>query len=999
MRGVLLAKRSTHRLPIALALAIGLGSLLPPAHAALAPMDWSRLETLIERRAYRVAREELTGDLAALLGEDRHRGSYYLGMVERRLGDAPAAQVRLQAIPTHSLWYPRAQKELAALHRAAGDDAKADALLMALQGMLTGPERDALRLELADAYFERTRYAAALELYRGVFDEGAGAGEREHAAFAIGWCYERLANPARAIWSWREAVRLFPRSAQVVPARLMLSNQYLKLGKPLLASDELMALAKDSTDPELVARAQFLAGEGYAMAGNWRMARSTYALVKPGTRWSEPAEYAEAYARWQLGDAKGAKPLLDRWLGKYPKSIARPAVLYALGRVSLELASPDQARAAFEKAADTTPNQYAELALFGLADLDYNDKRYQACADNARKLLKAYPNSAQRGPTRWLLAESLLALKRYGEAIAVYSDMAKSEGDLSFLEGKGDAVTFRLGLAHFRTGDFPSAASFLKDVVDSRYGEDALYWLAEATYRTGDYQGAVNHYARFLKAHPGSGLAAEAAYGQGYAAYQLQRYDQSLRSFKQAAGGLKGAMRQDALLRLGALQLHQHDWAGANATYDQLYSSQLDAEALPDVLYGLAYANFRMGASAEAARWAATFHERFAAHAKINRVRSIAGQAHFRLGKFTEAVSHFEAILTDDKATPEERSDAEARIGAAYYNAGLLEKAIAAYESIYTDTKRSEADRAELAHPLTQAKLAKGDFDGAMEIAVRQATGSIWAGDALYRIAQGYLDKKRPSEAVKALSTIDSPTLDQRYLLSVAYRSAGETEAGLSTLDSIARIPGPRQVDWLAELAERYLEVGNPGQAKDVYALLAKQSPKHPALLKGSIAIAAAYAKNGKDDLALTAYEELAKRLGGTGEVAMAAYLRMGQIELKRGNFTEAAVAYRQAEKASKAGTLSAVQARYWLGYTLVAARRYEDAANELAKLKVPANVGPEWQALAWLKQGEAYEHLRRWKDATRIYQLLAGNAKLPAAERGEARERLKWIDQNVNRR
>ncbi len=995
-----MAKRSTHRLPLALAIAIGLSSFGLPAWAASAPMDWSRLETLIERRAYRVAREELRDDLARMLGEDRHRGSYYLGVVERRLGDVPVAQERLESVPSHSLWYPRAQKELAALHRAAGDDARADALLVALQGMLTGPEKDLLRLELADAWFERTRYADALELYRGVFDEGSAAASREHAAFAMGWCYERLANPARAIWSWREAVRLFPKSAQVVPSRLMLSNQYLRLGKPLLASDELMALAKDSTDPELVARAQFLAGEGYAMAGNWRMARSTYAMVKPGTRWSEPAEYAEAYARWQLGDAKGAKPLLERWLSKYSKSIARPAVLYALGRVNLELGAPEPARDAFEKAAaDATPNQYAELALFGLADLAYNDKRYADCAEYARKLLKTYPKSSQRGPTRWLLAESLLALKKYGEAIAVYTDMAKTEGDLTFLEGKGDAVTFRLGLAHFRTGDYPAAASFLKDVVDSRYGEDALYWLAEATYRTGDFAQAVNLYARFLKAYPGSSLAAEAAYGQGYSAYQLQRYDAALKSFKQASSGLKGGMRQDALLRLGSLQLHQHDWAGANATYNQLYSSQLDANALPDVLYGLTYASFRLGSNDEAVKWGASFEERLATHDKVNRVRSLTGQAHFRLGKFEEAVKRFEAILADAKATPEERSEAEARIGAAYYNAGQLDKAIAAYEAIYTDTKRPEKDRAELAHPLTQAKLAKKDYDGALAIALPQATGSLWAADALYRAAQGYLDQKRPADAVKALSAIDQPTLDQRYLLSVAYRQAGDTEAGLSTLDSIARIPGPRQVDWLAELADRYLEAGNPAEARAVYALLAKQSPKHPALLKGAVAIAAAYAKSGKDELALTAYEELAKRLGGTGEVAMAAYLRIGQIELKRGNFTEAAVAYRQAEKASRAGTLSAVQARYWLGYTLVSARRYEDAANELAKLKVPAGVGPEWQALAWLKQGEAYEHLRRWKDATKTYQLLVGNAKMPAAERAEARERLKWIDQNVNRR
>lgn len=997
-----MAHRASRRSLVVLALVLGLqlGAHAPRALAA-SNFETERIDALIAHHAYQAARDELKSQLESTLGEDHNRTRYLLGYVERRLGHPSEARDALARVSSQSLWYVRSQQELANELRAEGEDDQADALLYRLIGILSGASRDRLRLELADGLFLRGRYNPALDGYRDVL-EGDGSGpSKEHAAFAIAWCYQRLGNPARAIWSWKEAVRRFPRSPQVKSARLMLANQYLLIGKPLLASDELHVLARSTLDPELAARAQFLAGEGYASVGNWKLARASYAMVKPGTRWSEPAEYAEAYARWQSGDATHAKPALELWLSKYPKSPARPAVLYALGRIDLELGAPEKARAIFMQAIrDPAPNSYAELALFGLAELDYNDTRYQACADMARALLKTYPKAAERGPARWLLAESLLALKQYPAAIEVYRELAQNEPDLGFLEGKGDAVTFRLGLALFRAGDYPAAASYLKEVSEGHYGAEALFWLAEAAYRTGDFEGALANYERLLKLHPGTEHAAEAAYGEAYSAYQLKRYDFARERFKQAADTLHNdALREDAQLRLASLQLDEHAWSAAKATYESLYTSQLSADHVPDVLFGLAWSSLRNGEDATAANLAETFVARFAANPRVDRARAIEGQAYFRLGKYPEAVKSFEAILGDSTATSFERSDAQARIGAAYFNAGKFDQAITAYQTLYADPNRPKSERDGIAQPLVQAKIAVGDLDGALKLASQEASGSIWAGDALARIAEGYLKAHRASDAITALNTIDNPTLAERHLLSNAYLAANNPEASLATLDPIAHIPGPDQIAWTAELAERYLNAGDLDRAKRTYADLRRLQPTHPALLKGAIAIANAYAKAGRDQLALDAYKELAERFKAKPEVAMVANLRIGQLELKRANYSAAAIAYRQAEKDSPAGSLSAVEARYWLGFTLVAARRYEDAASELSKLKVTNAAGREWQALAWLKAGEAYEHMRRWKDASKLYRLIQHTPQMPASERAEASDRLQWIDQNINRR
>lgn len=993
-----LVNRSSKRFLLALSVALGLQLTLPLGAHAAAAINWPRLENLLTHRAYRIAVDEIRSALPTLLGEERHQARYWLAIAERHLKEGAKARQALEAIPASSLWFTRAQRELAAELRAEGKIEEADQILYRLIGFVSGQVRDEVRLNLADDWFAREKYQKALDLYQRGLDDGSTLEAREHAAFAAGWCYERLANPARAIWSWKEAIRLFPRSKQVVPARLMLANQYLKLGKPLLASDEIRAITKNANDPELEARSYFMAGEGYAEVGTWKLALASYAQVKPGTRWSEPSEYGAAFARWQSGDAKGAKPAFAAWLKKYPQSPVRSAVLYALGRVNLELGLQDEAIGNFEAAIKgKIGDPYAELSLFGLAELSYNQNQFQACADLSKRLLTEYPQTRQRGPSRWLLAESLLALKRYDGAIAVYLDMAKNEGDLSFLEGKGDAVTFRLGLAHFRAGNFPAAASYLNGVTDGHYGEAALYWLSEALYRIGEHAAALDTYGRYLKANPSTERSAEAAYGQAYCAYHLQRWDQAKRLFKQAIPGLKTErMREDARLRLGALQTSAHEWAAARSTYETLYSSQLSPKALPEVLWGLAWSTFRLNRHVEAVKLANDFSERFSSHPQVNQARMIEGQSLFQLGEYKEAVSSFEAVLKDEKSTAAERSDAKLRIGAAYFNAGMLGKAIEAYQEIYQDPQRSKAEREKVTQPLFQARFLTGDLDGARQMVLEQPSGFPWIAEAHGRLASGYMEAKRPKDAITALTAIDNPSLEQRHLLADAYLAQGEIEASLTTLESITQEPSPSQTTWLAELAQRYLDASQPDRARETYARLTKLDPKHPAILKGTIALAASYAKAGQDSLALEAYQLLANQLAPRTEIAQGALMKSGQLQLKAGKYAMAVLSFRQAEKASAPGSANAYQARYWLGYCLVATQRYEDAVTELAKLKPSLAVERVWLALATLKLGEAHEHLRHWKEATKLYRKLSLDAKMPPSERQEASNRLKWIATNI---
>ncbi len=1005
--------RRFHFLSLSLALSFALWTI-PGEPAAAAELSWRRISQLIDAQAYAVARLELSTHLAELKGDDLQAARYWLGYVERRLGNAPGAEAALAKVYPRSLYYPKARLELSRLLIAENRVSEGLDVLKRLIPELTGDQRDAVRQSYADLLFAQGKTFESIDPYRELSDRALTSERREHAAYALGWAYDKLQNPARAIWSWKEALRLYPASPHATAARNALANQYVKLKKPLLAADVLRGFPKEAFTGELKARAEYLAGEGYAQGSNWKMAIQAYSQVPAGTKFSDEAAYGLAYARWQAGDAQRAAKDLEAWLAKNPKSQTRPAALYALGRIREDAGRLDEAAKWYAQAAnfsvpagaESPASAWVEAALYQGARLTFNRGQHAEAMRLAKVLTERYPGGRFDGPARWIAAESLLALKQYDAAIVAYAALAKEVPDLSFLDAKGDSVTFRLGLAHVRAGDDAAAVGYLAQVAGSpRYGEEATFWMAEALYRSGSVDEARETYETFLKRYPKSLRAGAAAYGAAWCAYRQEKWDVARTAFKRAVTLLNEAtpevstLKQDALYRLGVLSANAHDWSGAQSAFSQLLKLDPDAEQTAEARFQVAYASYRIGRLDEAVVGLQDYLAQHPKHARSASARSTLGQALFRLGKFEPAIAAFESVLTDSNATPEAILDARSRIGAASFNAGDLDQAIATYRALLKDASGSAEIRAQILQPLAQAELARGNLTEARQIASQEASGSLWSGDILGKVGQAFLSKGQAKDALLALEAIADPTLDQRYLLYKARMAAGDTAGALALLKTLAAEPGPQQPSWLYELGEGHAERGDLDQAREAWDELAKRHPSHALASKAQVTLAQAYLKAGQEKTALATYELIAKRFAGDTPLARAAWMRIGQLRLKNAQHNEAAHAYRQAERLSEKASGPAVQARYWLGYTLVAAKRYEDAVKELQSLNVSPEAGLEWQALAWLKQGEALEQLRRWKEAEKVYQKLVAAAGLPAAEKREAKARLDWIDSNVNGR
>jgi tetratricopeptide (TPR) repeat protein len=140
-------------------------------------------------------------------------------------------------------------------------------------------------------------------------------------------------------------------------------------------------------------------------------------------------------------------------------------------------------------------------------------------------------------------------------------------------------------------------------------------------------------------------------------------------------------------------------------------------------------------------------------------------------------------------------------------------------------------------------------------------------------------------------------------------------------------------------------------------------------------------------------YRRVAENRAVALDTRRLAWMGLGDSQRQMKQWGQALLAYRAAKGLGGAELLGQAMAGYSAGCVLIELKQYKEAINELRGLRFPPQAEP-LPSLALLKLGECYEQMNRWREAVPIYTRLTRVA--PERERGEARERLNWIEQNI---
>lgn len=409
--------------------------------------------------------------------------------------------------------------------------------------------------------------------------------------------------------------------------------------------------------------------------------------------------YVLGYCYYITEKIEQAVPLLES-ASRGKDEMAQNAY-YHLADSYIRMNEKEKARVTFGAASEFDFNErISEDALFNYAKLTY-ELSYSPFNETIKafdRYISLYPESERNSEAYRYLTEVFMVTRNYRDAI---NSIEKIEVKSSEVLRAYQRVTFYRGLELFNNLDYNQAIDhFDLSLQNGEYSRElkarALYWKAEALYRTGEYRSSADIYTQFLGTAGAFSLPEykDAEYNLAYALFKQEEYRQAATHFRNYIHGTKEERSEklaDAFNRLGDYYFlnSQYDLAAQNyrSSYDmqtfetdyalyqlafcqglqhnqqakinslqRLLDGFPDSEYADDALFELGRAYERTGSYAEASRHYSDLAEKYRESAYYPRALLQLGLMQFNEGNFGQALVHYKEVVENFPGTPESQA-------------------------------------------------------------------------------------------------------------------------------------------------------------------------------------------------------------------------------------------------------------------------------------------------------------------------------------------------------
>lgn len=397
--------------------------------------------------------------------------------------------------------------------------------------------------------------------------------------------------------------------------------------------------------------------------------------------------YVLGYCYYNAGRFNDAIPLLEA-ATKGEDKMAQNAC-YHLADCYLKSGEKEKARVAFDAASKMNFDlDIQEDALFSYAKLTY-ELSYSPFNETIKAFdnyISKYPGSERNAEAYRILSEVYMVTRNYEDAIASIEKIkTKTPAILTAYQ----RVTFYRGLELFNNLAYNRAIDYFNlSIENGSYNRTinarALFWKAEALYRLGDYNNAINAYTRFLMA-PGAASTAEfsdAEYNLAYCYFKLDDYENAAARFSKYVKDSQNNRSEklaDALNRLGDYYFLKTDYDRAVQNYRQSYTMKIyDADyALYQIAFCQGLQRNQQAKIENLEKLLAEFPETYLE----DNARYELGRAYERMGDNANAMRQYQAIARN---FPESNNHRRAllQMGLINYNSGDFNQALAYYKQV-----------------------------------------------------------------------------------------------------------------------------------------------------------------------------------------------------------------------------------------------------------------------------------------------------------------------------
>lgn len=612
---------------------------------------------------------------------------------------------------------------------------------------------------------------------------------------------------------WQDANETFRRLVDDYPDSEVLGEGLNHLGNTAISLGDFdeafdafdRAIALDAAPEGLLAEVKFQ--KAWLLYRNRNYTESAPQFMKlfndgkAGSKTSEALFWA-AESYFQLESFDRAEGLFNRYQREYPNGSQKEAVQYALGWTYFKQGNYNSAIPAFEK------------------------------------FLAAYKNETGTVPYRsdaqLRLADSYFALKRYAEAVRVYSRMA-ADGD--------DYALYQIGHAYSNSGDAFEAISTFRQLIEdyptSEWREETQYSLGYLYFLNQEYEQAILEYQTLILTFPNHALAAKSQYGIGDAYFNAGKIDEAVKAYQvvltkypaspfvaDAAAGI-----QFALMAAG-----QDD--RADSIVDSLATELQGTPAADQLRYRQAEAKYQSGR----ARDALSDFESFIASAQ-NEV--LLANAHFYSGEILRSLnnieraeSHYRSVITN-YPNAAVYTDAANALGHLLLKQKRPTDAERVFASMESKSASTPDKLAQARYGRSMALLAQGKAAEAEQVLnsylgntqMNETNQPLFLG--LAKVSLSKKDYGRSDTLFEALATASRTEIgaESLYTLGATQLERKQYDKGIETLGRMQALFAGYP-EWLSK---SYLQqglafeaLGNPGQAVRIYDIVVSLYPDLP---------------------------------------------------------------------------------------------------------------------------------------------------------------------------
>ena len=209
-----------------------------------------------------------------------------------------------------------------------------------------------------------------------------------------------------------------------------------------------------------------------------------------------------------------------------------------VGQSALQQAETQQARMAFEQAANITDGDkdFRVMAAYNVCAIAHNSN--SVWGDEVKTLenfLNDYPTSQYADKVSQFLVEVYSTTRNYSAAL---QSIAKIKSPSKTLIKAKQRLHYQWGIQHYLNADFTQASTQFDQSIklgslDPVSFSESHFWRGEARYHLGNYRGAITDYQMFIRlnerqAQPN--LFAAAHYNCGYALMKIEEYNSAISS-------------------------------------------------------------------------------------------------------------------------------------------------------------------------------------------------------------------------------------------------------------------------------------------------------------------------------------------------------------------------------------------------------------------------------------------------------------------------------------